>query len=241
MDKLIYNYDPATGGYVSTTTADLSPREPGVYLLPAHAAEIAPPEAQPHTWPVYDPATATWALVPDYRGGTFYSTATGARVEITALGETPADLGLTDQAPPAGYMSWVDGAWQHDIERTKAAALAAIDAAAGAAAGAARARYITVAPGQEATYILKAQQAAAFKAGGYAGSAPGLVQAEMDATGAASQAAADDILAQEAAWGYKAAQIESARRRGKVAAGNAADAAGVQAAQAAAIAELGAL
>lgn len=124
-----------------------------------------------------------------------------------------------------------------DLADAKAAALADIDAAAGAA----RARYITVAPGQEATYILKAQQAAAFKAGGYAGSAPGLVQAEMDATGAASQAAADDILAQEAAWGYKAAQIESARRRGKVAAGNAADAAGVQAAQAAAIAELGAL
>lgn len=119
----------------------------------------------------------------------------------------------------------------------KAAALAAIDAEAGVA----RARYITVAPGQEATYILKAQQAAAFKAGGYTGAVPGLVQAEMDATGATAQAAADDILAQEAAWAYKAAQIESARRRGKVAAGNAADAAAVETVRAAAIAELGAL
>lgn len=99
-----------------------------------------------------------------------------------------------------------------DLDEAKAAALADIDAAAGAA----RARYITVAPGQEATYILKAQQAAVFKAGGYSGAAPGLVQAEMDATGATAQAAADDILAQEAAWAYKAAQIESARRRGKV-------------------------
>lgn len=124
-----------------------------------------------------------------------------------------------------------------DLDDAKAAALAAIDAGAGAA----RARYITVAPGQEATYILKAQQAAAFKAGGYSGPAPGLVQAEMDATGATAQAAADDILAQEAAWAWKAAQIESARRRGKVAAGNAADAAGVEAVRAAAIAELGAL
>ncbi len=123
------------------------------------------------------------------------------------------------------------------LDDVKAAALSAIDAEAGAA----RARYITVAPGQEATYILKAQQAAAFKAGGYSGPVPGLVQAEMDATGATAQAAADDILAQEAAWAYKAAQIESARRRGKVAAGNAADAASVEAARAAAIAELGAL
>lgn len=123
------------------------------------------------------------------------------------------------------------------LDELKAAALSDIDAEAGRA----RARYITVAPGQEATYILKAQQAAAFKAGGYTGAAPGLVQAEMDATGATAQAAADDILAQEAAWAWKAAQIESARRRGKVAAGNAADAAGVEAARAAAITELGAL
>lgn len=127
--------------------------------------------------------------------------------------------------------------WALTLNEQKAAALAAIDAEAGVA----RARYITVAPGQEATYILKAQQAAAFKAGGYAGAVPGLVQAEMDATGATAQQAADDILAQEAAWAFKAAQIESARRRGKVAAGNAADAAAVEAARAAAIAELGAL
>lgn len=124
-----------------------------------------------------------------------------------------------------------------DLDDAKVAALAAIDAEAGVA----RARYITVAPGQEATYILKAQQAAAFKAGGYAGAVPGLVQAEVDATGATAQQAADAILVQEAAWAVKAAQIESARRRGKVAVGNAADAAAVEAAQAAAIAELGAL
>lgn len=119
----------------------------------------------------------------------------------------------------------------------KAAALAAIDSAAGAA----RARYITIAPGQEATYLLKAQQAASFKAGGYAGTVPGLVQAEVDATGATAQQAADAILAQQDAWEAKAAQIESARRRGKVAVGAAADAGAIEAAEAAAIAELGGL
>lgn len=120
---------------------------------------------------------------------------------------------------------------------TKAASLKEIDAAAGVARG----RYITIAPGQEATYLIKSQQAAAFKASGYTGAVPGLVQAEIDATGAAAQQATDDILAQEAAWSVIAAQIESARRRGKVAVGNAADLAAVAVARDAALAELAVL
>lgn len=161
-------------------------------------------------------------------------------VEITAeqhaalLAEQSAGKRIVSDAN--GYPIAVDPP-PLSLDQVKAVALAAIDAEAGVA----RARYITVAPGQEATYLMKAQQSAAFKAGGYAGAVPGLVQAEMDATGATAQQAADDILAQEAAWAFKAAQIESARRRGKVAAGNAADAATVDAARAAAIAELGAL
>lgn len=123
------------------------------------------------------------------------------------------------------------------LDQVKAAALAAIDAEAGKARG----RYITIAPGQEATYLLKAAQADAFKAAGYTGAVPGLVQAEIDATGATAQQATDAILAQQVAWEYKAAQIESARRRGKVAVGNAVDVAAVEVAETAAITELAAL
>lgn len=123
------------------------------------------------------------------------------------------------------------------LDQVQAAVLAAIDAAAGAA----RARYITISPGQEATYLLKAAQAEAFKSAGYIGAVPGLVQAEIDATGATAQQGTDAILAQQVAWEYKAAQIESARRRGKVAVGNAGDAAAVEVAKAAAIIELAAL
>lgn len=184
----------------------------------------------------------------------FYSKTTGGFYDVAIHGDAiPADaIGITTEQHAAllaaqsvgkrivadadGYPIAVDPP-APSLAELLAAALSEIDAEAGRA----RARYITVAPGQEATYILKAQQAGAFKAAGYTGAVPGLVQAEMDATGATAQAAADDILAQEAAWAYKAAQIESARRRGKVAAGNAADAAGVVAARAAAIAELGAL
>lgn len=125
-----------------------------------------------------------------------------------------------------------------DFPAIKTAALAAIDAAAGAA----RARYITIAPGQEATYLIKADQATAFKAAAYTGTVPGLVQAEIDATGATAQQAADDILAQEAAWAVLAALIESARRRGKVAvAACANDVSAIDAAKTAAVAELGGL
>lgn len=127
--------------------------------------------------------------------------------------------------------------WLPSLDEAKAAALAKIDAAAGTA----RARYITIAPGQEATYLLKAAQAVAFNAGGYAGTVPGLVQAEVDATGASPQQASDAILAQQAAWEVKAAQIESARRRGKVTAGAALDLATVAAARDAALTELAAL
>ena len=83
------------------------------------------------------------------------------------------------------------------------------------AAGEARTKYITIAPGQEGTYLLKAQRARELSAKNYQGPVPILIQAEMDATGATAQQACADILAQEAAWEYKAGQIETARRVGK--------------------------
>jgi hypothetical protein len=39
----VFNYDPSTGKYISTTPADPSPLEPGVYLVPAHATTVPVP------------------------------------------------------------------------------------------------------------------------------------------------------------------------------------------------------
>lgn len=100
---------------------------------------------------------------------------------------------------------------------TKQEMLAHIDAKAGAV----RACYITIAPGQEATYLLKSQQAKAFALAGFAGPVPGLIQAEITATGLTAQAVTTQIMAEESAWAYLAGQIESIRRSSKQAITNA--------------------
>lgn len=132
------------------------------------------------------------------------------------------------------------------LQNVADAAIAAIDAEAGAA----RTRYITVAPGQEATYMLKEAHARAYKAANYPAAAVAdypMVEAEAkamsgDAPSAEQiQAAADGIVAQADAWIVKAAQIERARIAGKRAVGAAVDVAGVEAARAAAVAEMDAL
>jgi hypothetical protein len=84
------------------------------------------------------------------------------------------------------------------------------------AAEEARLRYITPGAGQAATYLIKERQAEEFKAAAYAGTAPGMVAAEVAATGMTAQQAADFILAQRDFWVNKAADIERVRRIGSV-------------------------
>jgi len=110
------------------------------------------------------------------------------------------------------------------IATVRAAACAAIDAQAGVT----RKKYITDAPGQDATYLKKAADAAAYKLAGYPFATltdyP-WVRAESRAihgaspTAAQCQTACDGILAEEAAIAQKGADIEEARRTGKIAVG----------------------
>lgn len=83
-------------------------------------------------------------------------------------------------------------------------------------AGKVRACYITVAPGQEATYMYKEQQAKDFIAANYSGAVPSLIDAEICATGATAQVVCDTILATAASWQYLAGIIEKIRRTAKI-------------------------
>lgn len=59
--KSVYQTDLA-GHFIGTTVADASPREPGVWLLPAGTIETAPPAEWPDDkWPRWN--GTSWALV----------------------------------------------------------------------------------------------------------------------------------------------------------------------------------
>jgi hypothetical protein len=108
------------------------------------------------------------------------------------------------------------------------------------AAGRARARYITVAPGQEATYQAKAIEADAYVAAGRpADTAPyPILTAEAQARGVSVSQIADLVRTTRDQWAQLAAAIEGIRIGGKLAVDAAADHAGVDAARDAAIAQL---
>lgn len=122
--------------------------------------------------------------------------------------------------PPPSGDGWrwdgAQGAWARrpTLDEAREAALRDIDLAAGQA----RTRYITEVPGQQATYLAKAEQAATFKGAGYEGEAPAYVKMEAQATGMTTQQAADTILATKAAWETTIGpRIEYLRRSGKIA------------------------
>jgi len=85
------------------------------------------------------------------------------------------------------------------------------------AAGEARARYITVAPGQDAVYALKKEQAESYKAEGYPVDTTKylLIQAEANAMASSTTVACDYILATANQWMQLAAAIEQIRQSAK--------------------------
>jgi hypothetical protein len=123
----------------------------------------------------------------------------------------------TDSAPPLfpGPWCWTNGEWARlrTLDAAKLEGAGIIDAAAGAA----RLRYITDVPGQQDTYILKAEQAHAYL-DNLNGTVPPFVQAESDATGMSPVDAANLIIAAEHEWcDILGPAVERERRRGKVA------------------------
>lgn len=112
--KTVYQTD-ADGVYLSQTEAMESPREPGVYLIPAGCVEIEPPAADDGKVAVW--TGDAWTLVVDHRGEVWYLD--GEAITIDIVGD-PAELGYSATA------------LEPSLEDLRAAKVAAITAAADA-------------------------------------------------------------------------------------------------------------
>lgn len=105
----IYNYDGATGEFISQTAARESPREPGVYLIPANATAIAVPSAglaEGHVWK-FD--GTSWAQIEDHRGDVVYRKSDAGRVTVAWLG--PVGDEYTELVPASALDIWDGAAW----------------------------------------------------------------------------------------------------------------------------------
>ena len=63
----IYNYHHETGEYIGEATADPSPLEPRVWLIPDYATDIAPPTTGENEVAAFA-ADGEWVIKSDYRG-----------------------------------------------------------------------------------------------------------------------------------------------------------------------------
>ena len=105
MDKTVFNYHPVTGEFTGAQLADESPLEPGTYLIPAYATELAPPAVTDRLVAVY--RDGAWSIVPEIRGQWYDDQ--GQSVEVTTL---DADVrGLTRQPRPDADYELAYGRW----------------------------------------------------------------------------------------------------------------------------------
>ncbi|MCG9081559.1 DUF4376 domain-containing protein [Laribacter hongkongensis] len=95
----LYHFD-TSGRHVGTSTADESPLEPGVFLVPAHATPLDPLPAGQNEVAMFD--GSAWRLVADYTG-TSYWLPDGSHHVISEIGEVPPDHALTEPPTPTLY------------------------------------------------------------------------------------------------------------------------------------------
>lgn len=90
----IYNYDE-NGVYLGQTAARKSPLETDVFLIPARATDVAPPEAEDGYARVWN--GSQWQQIEDHRGEVVYDSQTGEDVTIETIG--PIGSGLVTSPP----------------------------------------------------------------------------------------------------------------------------------------------
>jgi len=99
------------GLYVGTATADESPLEPGVFLIPGGCVEVAPPEAPEGKIQSWD--GKRWTLLDYFHGLIVYNTHTLEPMTLTGAGPIPN--GYTVLRPQPGQV-WKNGRWVDDLD-----------------------------------------------------------------------------------------------------------------------------
>ena len=105
---LVYSYDPQTKEYIGTEEAQESPREPGVFILPANSTESEPPSTQSGKTACWN--GTKWELKVDHRGKTFWDTATQEKHKISEIGIAPKS-DWTQKEPADEKAEWNGEEW----------------------------------------------------------------------------------------------------------------------------------
>jgi hypothetical protein len=120
-----YSLDPITKEYTGfNEVAQIDPKESelageDVYLCPAHATLVQPPETGANEVAVWDDELERWNVLEDFRGQKYWNRQAD-EFEITEIGETvPTGPDFTLEPPPEypdmvqpklHYNEWVEGA-----------------------------------------------------------------------------------------------------------------------------------
>ena len=115
----IYNYHPITKEFLSESTADESPLEPGVFLIPANATRIIPPEIGENQTAVFE--NNEWVIKPDFRGKIVYKKSDLSEIIIQEIGEIPLDMLESLPVKPNEFSAWDGSGYVFDMNlvRTK--------------------------------------------------------------------------------------------------------------------------
>ena len=110
----IYNYHPEYKHLTGVSIADESPLEPGVFLIPAYATDIKPPEVSESKIQVFK--DNQWNIIEDRRG-IYYSTQTQEVIENYNPLEAPENATRENppEVPEGKVLKWNNGWVLEDI------------------------------------------------------------------------------------------------------------------------------
>lgn len=114
----IYNYHIESKHYLGSSNADESPLEPGVFLIPASATPIAPPEPQVNKVHVFNVESDSWETIEDLRGDYFSTAEENIGLYINHQDPRNALENVTKEIPPVitpnQKLVWTGDSW--DVE-----------------------------------------------------------------------------------------------------------------------------